>query len=74
MESSKKTIYINLKPSRRNEQRFKAQFPMAICMGYATLRGSSRSYALPEDIYFANTEEVKNTGQNHETNKARYGK
>ena len=47
MENSKKNIYINLKPSRRNEQRFKAQFPMAICMGYATLRGRSRSYALP---------------------------
>ncbi len=62
MENSKKNIYINLKPSRRNEQRFKAQFPMAICMGYATLRGRSRSYALPEDIYLANKEEVKKYG------------
>lgn len=62
MESSKKNIYINLKPSRRNEQRFKTQFPMATCMGYATLRGRSRSYALPEDIYLANKEEVKKYG------------
>ncbi len=62
MESSKKNIYINLKPSRRNEQRFKTQFPMAACMGYATLRGRSRSYALPDDIHLANKEEVKKYG------------
>lgn len=62
MENNPKSIYINLKPSRRNEQRFIWRFPMAVCIGNATLRGRSRCYALPEDIYLTHKEEIKEYG------------
>jgi hypothetical protein len=60
-------VVINLKPSARVVNRFKAKFPNATFYGNTTLGSKSKSYLLPLHEYEANKELIKQYGT-----KARY--